>query len=497
MIFYTGFIYLFTTDKKDIIQNDLRTIARYLRIYDRKTANLVRDIDIIIKSYTNGENIFSTEKDTINNVWDTITDQTETLLAHNEQYRRIAEFLRDINPYKDELMLYLGANVPKSYLVILQNSSEKRPNGWFFWSFAYVRVLQGRIRTIHMIDSYLGYKTMPWIMMNLPSWSYPIYQWVPFGRIASNKFWFTNIDGDNMITLYNNTFSNPESDKYIPPEICQDICHRPIDGVIFVQTNGLKKLVPGLTKKSRERQFMNATVDLRRGEDLPNKKEYYLTDSQNFFLEQDETIVKNFLNQFTAITDNYTFGIYIPTISAWLNEVLTKYNFTTIPNNHTIYARDTNKSYNKIDEFVTKTIRITNLQGDIIHEQENNDQINIQHIANGQYRMEIWYKIAVPAYYKDYIHELTQKNNITLTDRELWILALAPTIGNDGVQRFRESKSQLYYPNYVWIDNIWWDIYHTFFETPFGRGIDYGIVTETDNTTKTIDILFTIKRESN
>ena len=110
-----------------------------------------------------------------------------------------------------------------------------------------------------------------------------------------------------MIKLYDKTFNSQESDAHIPAEVCKDICHRPIDGVIFVQTDGLKNLMPGLDRKTWERQFMNASIDIIRGDDLPNKKEYYLSDSQNFFMSQGATAVKNFVSQFSALTDKYTF----------------------------------------------------------------------------------------------------------------------------------------------------------------------------------------------
>ena len=494
MVSYALVSFLVAWDKKDLFQNKLWTVATYLRVYDTDTANVVKDIDTITKSYANNENVFSTQKEAINRVRSQIVSQTETLLKNNTQYSRLAYFLEDIYPYKDEIMLYMGENIPKSYLVILQNSSERRPNGWFFWSFAYVRVLQGRIRTIHMIDSYLGFKTMPRITVTPPSRSDPIYKGVPFGWIASNKFGFTNIDGDAMIQLYNKTFNNPESDTYIPPEVCKDICHRPIDGVIFVQTDSLKKLLPDLEKKTRERQFMNASVDIIRWANLPNKKEYYLSDSQDFFVSQTSTALKNFVNKFENITDKYTFGVYIPTISQGLNEILTKYHFTTIPNNHTIYSRDTNKSFNKIDEFVTKDIIVRDSIGDIVLEQTNYDQIDIQELSNGNYTMEIKYKISIPRYYKEVIKQLETKNNIVLTDRELGILALSPTIGEDGVQRFWESKSQLYYPPSIVLTSVTGTQQYVDFVSPFGKGIDYTILTQEDNKSVQVFINFTLTK---
>jgi hypothetical protein len=155
------------------------------------------------------------------------------------------------------------------------------------------------------------------------------------------------------------------------------MCNRPIDGVIFVKTDILKSLMPGLDKKTRERQFMNAAIDLIRGDNLPNKKEYYLSDSKKFFSQQQNNLLKNFISMFGSLTQSYSFGVYIPMISSELNTILSKYHLTTIPNNTTIYSRDTNKSFNKIDEFVDKSLIIRDTIGDIIIEQHNNDQINI------------------------------------------------------------------------------------------------------------------------
>ena len=106
-----------------------RQVATYLSVYNKQTADVVSDIDSIIQSYLKNENIFETQKDTINRLREQIVTQTETLLKDNEQYSRLSYFLKDTYRYKDELLLYMGANVPKSYLVILQNSSERRPNG--------------------------------------------------------------------------------------------------------------------------------------------------------------------------------------------------------------------------------------------------------------------------------------------------------------------------------------------------------------------------------
>ena len=334
---------------------------------------------------------------------------------------------------------------------------------------------------------------MPWVKISPPERSRPIYQDQPFGWIASNKFWFTNIDGDNLIQLYNKTFNTSQSTTYIPPEICSDMCNRPIDGVIFVKTDVLKSLMPGLDKKTRERQFLNASIDLIRWDNLPNKKEYYLSDSKKFFAQQQNNLLKNFISSFDTLTQSYSFGIYIPNISSKLNTMLSKYHLTTIPNDTTIYAWDTNKSFNKIDEFVNKSLIINDQIGDIIIEQQNNDQINISDLKTWTYTLRLEYNIRVPTQYRDFISSLEQQHKIKLTDRERGILSLQPStlFENDRTPRLWATRSQLYYPNTIEITSTSWDIFDLVsFDTPFGKGFEYSLETAQNNIKKTAIINF-------
>jgi hypothetical protein len=491
---YQTFIQLFLGDKKEIITNDFWMLANYISIYNKETALLVNDLNTIIQWYINNQNIFYEQNETLNRIRETIISEWDKLLLEeNEKYKQLFLFIKALYPYKDEIFTYMWANVSKSYLIILQNTSEKRPNGWFFWSFAYVRILHGKIRSLHIIDSYLWYKTMPWVTLTPPERSFPIYKNQPFWWIAANKFWFTNIDGDNLIQLYNKTFNSKQSNTYIPPELCNDMCNRPIDGVIFVKTDILKKLIPWLDKKTWERQFMNAAIDLIRGDNLPNKKEYYLRDSKEFFSSQQNNLLRNFVSMFWYITSQYSFWVYIPNISEDLNNILTKYNFTTIPNNTTLYSRDTNKSFNKIDEFVDKTIIIRDHIGDIIKEHNNLDQIDITTLQKWSYTLELTYDINVPDQYKDFISLLERKNNVILTDRERGILSLQPStlFDNDNIPRLRATRSQLYYPKNINIISTSWDLFNpVLFDTPFWKGFEYSLETAKNHIKKTITINF-------
>ncbi len=487
--------YLLTEDKKDIITNDLGILSQYVRVVSPASASLLKNLNILIQAYNQPyTNIFVDQKEIINSIWEQIHTQTQQLNQDNPQFARLVSFLDAIYPHKDELLIYLGSNVPKSYLVVLQNSSEKRPNGWFFGSFAYVRVLWGKIRTIHIIDSYLGYKTMPRVVLQPPARSDPFYRGEPYGRIAANKFWFTNMDGYNLIELYNKTFNDPQSEQFIPQELCKDICQKSIDGVVFINTASLEKLMPWLQKKLREWQFTNASVDILRGVNLPNKKEFYLSDSQKLFVDSMGDLVKNFFTKFDTITRQYNFWLYIPTISPGLNTVITHYNFTTIPNNQTVYTRDTNRAFNKSDDFVTKTTLVKNMLWDVVLDQTNNDQLDISSLQGWSYTLELRYRIDVPVSYRAYINQLEEQYHIKLTDRELGILVLKPVVDGAGVERLWETKSQVYFPDSVVINSITWDYTHNFFTSPFWPWVDYLLGTSDNLSSRSVSINFTLNK---
>ena len=70
--------------------------------------------------------------------------------------------------------------------------------------------------------------------------------------------------------------------------------------------------------------------------------------------------------------------------------------------------------------------------------------------------MDIKYTLDVPQEYYDYIKSLEEKYELTLTDRELGILALQPTKKylEHEIQKRWESKSILYFPSHIQIQNI-------------------------------------------
>ena len=95
-----------------------------------------------------------------------------------------------------------------------------------------------------------------------------------------------------------------------------------------------------------------------------------------FLKGKESELIKRTLHQFETISSNNVIGLYLPDGSEKLQKLLQHYHFMTAsptPDQKTIYLRDTNTSFNKIDLFVSKSIVIKNPIGDIIIESKDND----------------------------------------------------------------------------------------------------------------------------
>jgi len=80
-----------------------------------------------------GENIFSTKQKEIDECREYIEENKEYLKKVGfSNYDKLINLLSDLRKYQSEFFELLGKNQSFNYLVILQNTNEKRPNGGFF-----------------------------------------------------------------------------------------------------------------------------------------------------------------------------------------------------------------------------------------------------------------------------------------------------------------------------------------------------------------------------
>jgi hypothetical protein len=133
-IFFTFFAkissILYTKNKIDIFKEDLGQIAFYFRTFDKDLSHFLITLEDIIQSYDKGENIFITKEKEINFCWDYVEQNKEYLKKVGfSNYDKLINFFSDLRIYQKEFFELLGKDQSFNYLVILQNTNEKRPNG--------------------------------------------------------------------------------------------------------------------------------------------------------------------------------------------------------------------------------------------------------------------------------------------------------------------------------------------------------------------------------
>ncbi len=193
--------------------------------------------------------------------------------------------------------------------------------------------------------------------------------------------------------------------------------------MIFIRSDLLENFFPNFKQKARERQFLNASVDLIRKEVRGNKKELYIKEIKQYFDNQKGNIIKSAINRFDEIANRQYITMYFSNVSSGFNDIIKKHNLTNIFDPNHIYFRDTNVSYNKIDSFVTKHIQINDEQGNI-QKDSKDDIVDISTLKNGKYTINIYYKFEIPEFYIEFIKNLEKKYEIEITDREMAILGL-------------------------------------------------------------------------
>ena len=133
-IFFTFFAktssILFAKNKIDVFEENLGQIAFDFRIFDKDLSKFLMTLDDIVQSYNKGDNIFVTKEKEINFCRDYIEQNKEYLKKVGfSNYDKLINFFSDLKSYQKEFFELLGQNQSFNYLVILQNTNEKRPNG--------------------------------------------------------------------------------------------------------------------------------------------------------------------------------------------------------------------------------------------------------------------------------------------------------------------------------------------------------------------------------
>lgn len=452
---------VFSKQKHDIFAKNLQEIALYSSIIDRDLAKFVLTLDVVSQSYLSWENVFRTHAWEIEYILAYILKNKHRLSEYGfEKYNSLIDFISSFYPYRKEIYNLFWSQKKVNYLVILQNDSERRPNGGFFGSFALVTMENGFISYLKVIDSYWPNYIAPNAYILAPSWSSSFLQDPKIWFISANKFWFTSLDGKNIKDLY---------EKIYPEDI---------KGVIFLRSSFFESLIPWFNEKLWEWQFVNASIDIIRWKQLPNKKEIYIKEINEFFDKNKLKIFQKFVNNFDQIkTQNYI-NIYLSNVNSGIQNIIEKNHFKTSFKSGFLYSWDANNSFNKIDKFVTKNLQVKNSSWSIIID-TNKDIIDFSLLKKWLYRVRITYTLTLTENYKIFIKNLEKKYNISLWQREQYILGINPI--------WRSTRSNIYFDRNFTVSNFSGDVFNVIdFSPSFGKWIFYQMTLEKNNTSKSV-----------
>ncbi len=495
----TSILFWWTT--LDIFTKDLQTLSIYFLPIDKEVSHELYTLDWVVQSYMQWDNVFKTKKPEIEELWMYIINHKEYLLSlWFERYERLMDFLSDMYDLREEVYDLLWENQPYNYLIPLQNWNEKRPNWWFFGSFAFVTISWWHIQDLEVIDSYLADYIAPTARIPLPA-RYTNYFWEKsLWFVAWNKFWFTDMDWKNLKTLYEKSF-NSEYEMSKVKEMYNwkqwRLLHNKfIKWVIFIDSNLLVELLPGFQDKMREWQFINASVDIIRGEIRSNKKELYISQVLDYFFENAATIAKNLINNRDDVLDKRYIQIYLSdvSVSSEFQKMLRKNGLNTNYNPSNIYAWDVNIANNKSDWFLTKWLKLYSSTWELIKSQQN-EVISLSDLPVGEYQLVLDYYFFVPEGYKNFISSLEKKYEISITNREEWILVLSPVNLYDGnPERLWREKWMFYYPWNMIINSVEWDVTNLqYFQSDFSQWLNYALRTVKSEDHLQAVINFTLK----
>lgn len=490
--------WFFWHEKIDIF-NDLEKIAQYFWVIDPEISDQLLVLDDVIKDYLSWDNVLQTREKELNELRTYEKDHDEYLAKLGFWwYQRILKMLSDAWPMREEIFQLLWKYERFNYLVPLQNSNEKRPNGGFFGSFAFISLSWGHIVDMQIVDSYLPDLLSPKTRVSLPSWTQGFLSEKTAWFIAGNKFWFTDLDGKNLKTLYEKIFWNEydrkKKDELFNPEKWNQLFEKNIKGVVFLDSELITYLMPSFREKSREWQFVNANIDLIRGEDTANKKELYIKDLEEYLKNNALALAQSTIDSTQEMLTKGFVNIYLSNVSDKLRWFLQAYDLTTVYTPNNWYFFNINNSFNKSDGFVKKEIEFMNEQGTVVLSTDNK-KLDITSLGSGEYTIKITYTLDVPKTYQTAMHALEEKYWVEMTDRERFILALQPENPDDSLPfRWRETQEIIYLPMNTDVLGIGWDTFDAWvFESDFSKWVYYKSRIIENKTTNTATITLRVK----
>ena len=279
-----------------------------------------------------------------------------SILWYSSIKNQIIKIYNQVKPFRKDIFNLLWKNWEKTYLVILENTDEERPDGGFFGSFIELTLSGGHIKKVSINDSYkvifdqCKIKWKNWykkcdkkklhIYHNLPEYK-KLFTYTSF--LSSNYFGFTKINAENIINHYKKAYP-----------------HKKIDGVIFVKSDILQYLLPDGEKIIWKMEVINyKNLILKRLWKLNSSiKKQYMDYLKKLIKKNKKKIIKNFILNYEKIRKQWLIRLYFKWISSKFEKFLEENNFVYYNDNKSAYLFFYNVWDNKSSKFVDHIVDI-------------------------------------------------------------------------------------------------------------------------------------------
>lgn len=351
---------------------------------------------------------------------------------------------------------------PQTYLILLQNTNEIRPNWWFFGSYGLLTLEWWLVTNLEFRDSYLPWFDRPWVWIEWPSWLLNMMPTNEIHFVWANKIGFTYADGGHIQKLH--TLAYPDEQTR---------------WVIFLRLDTLLEILPQLQDTITRWQFINAMAD-KLPRDNWQKKWLYLSELEETVGNSATQFLKQLIASRHKLPDKYI-DVYLEDIPWGFHTFLKNNALTTRFDDEALYAWDSNTSYSKTDGFVTREVICE--PANCIWRQCTSivfDEILAWWMLNDSNARQCkkTYTFDVPIAYKRQIYELEKEYWVLLGEREEHILWIDPVRWNRGVIYLWDQRKVSWL---TWQIDEW-----IVFKTPFGQAMSYQVWMEWDQQSRVV-----------
>lgn len=361
-IFLLCFLSFFSLLNEFVTANKTNIVDKVSKLSDLKFTSengISSHIWKFLRDYQDWKNVLKNNK-----IWlNFLQDNLEILISiagYGPYKNHVLAIYNKYKPYQSIIYELLWENERKNYLIIFQNTSEERPDWWFFGSFAKISFDWWHLVDFEIYDSY--YLLWKFCKTEWENWFEKCTNkkelsienqnsnfsklWPTTTFLTSNIYWFTDLNGENVVKHYNQVFS----DK--------------IEWVVFIKSDIVKYLFADWQDLLRNMEVLNAlwtsTWKYQNSKHIKWfgwAKDDYLKFVQDMIFDKKQ-ISQNFIKNYDKIVNNELVRVYLPHVNQDFKKFLIQEKMNLAQENDFAYLFFYNMWFNKNSKFIDHIVTI-------------------------------------------------------------------------------------------------------------------------------------------